>query len=175
MSNTTEAGLALDPADTVDKRHAAMRSSDSQAPSSYPAKLLAVLAHRLESGLPPVTVLPCELLEDNGPVLLELLRIQADIWKLPQQLRDAIDTCPVPSTLVDRIVSGRPDEHPLLARDKLLTVAEPYASWFIEELPGVDLFPHAAISITDDVGDYALRKVRILNGAHTALVVWPDR
>lgn len=170
VSNTTEAGLALDPGDTADTRRAAMRPSDSQAPRSFPAKLLAVLTCRLESGLPPVTVLPCELLEDNGPVLLELLRRQADIWNLPRQLVDAIGTCPVPSTLVDRIVSGRPDAHPLLKQDQLLTVAEPYASWVIEDLPGVDLFPHAAIAFTEDVGDFALRKVRILNGAHTALV-----
>jgi len=160
-SNTTEAGLILDPADTA---HTA------SAPVSFPAKLLAVLAYRMESGLPPVTILPCELVEDNGPVLLDLLRRQAEIWQLPQDLRDAIDQCPIPSTLVDRIVSGRPDEHALLAQDRLLTVAEPYASWVIEQLPGVEPFPHAAISLTDEVADFSLRKVRILNGVHSALV-----
>jgi tagaturonate reductase len=57
-----------------------------------------------------------------------------------------------------------------LAQDRLLTVAEPFASWVIERRPGLDLFPHAAITITDSVAEYSLRKVRILNGAHTALV-----
>jgi tagaturonate reductase len=169
-SNTTEAGLALDPADTANRRNAALNSADTHAPVSFPAKLLAVLAHRMESGLPPVTVLPCELIEDNGPVLLDLLRRQAEIWQLPQDLRDAINQCPIPSTLVDRIVSGRPDEHPLLAKDRLLTVAEPYASWVIEQLPNVEPFPHPAVSLTGDVADFSLRKVRILNGVHTALV-----
>jgi tagaturonate reductase len=170
VSNTTEAGLVLDPADTLDTGAQALRPLNGCAPHSFPAKLLALLTHRLDSGLPPVTILPCELLEDNGPVLLDLLRTQADIWQLPQTWRDAVETCPVASTLVDRIVSGRPEEHPLRAQDPLLTVAEPYASWVIEKLPGVDLFPHTALTFTEDVADFSLRKVRILNGAHTALV-----
>ncbi|MDA0337812.1 MAG: altronate dehydrogenase [bacterium] len=170
VSNTTEAGLTLDPADTQSTCLAALDPNHGRAPHSFPAKLLAVLACRLQAGLPPVTILPCELLEDNGPLLLELLRTQAGIWKLPADLLDAVETCPIPSTLVDRIVSGRPDGHPLRQQDQLLTVAEPYASWVIEDLPGIDIFPHAAITITGDVSDYALRKVRILNGAHTALV-----
>jgi tagaturonate reductase len=169
-SNTTEAGFALDPRDHAGVRATAMGAETPQAPRSFPAKLLAVLAYRMQSGLPPVTVLPCELIEDNGPALLDLLRAQADIWGLPGDLLDAVATCPVPSTLVDRIVSGRPEEHPLLGQDRLLTVAEPFASWVVEQQPGLDLFPHPAIAITDDVGDYSLRKVRILNGAHTALV-----
>lgn len=169
-SNTTEAGFALDAADHAGTRDHALGSGGAQAPRSFPAKLLAVLVHRQQSGLPPVAVLPCELIENNGPVLLDLLRAQADIWRLPQDLLDTVATYPVTSTHVDRIVSGRPDEHPLLPQDRLLTVAEPYASWIVEQRPGHDLFPHPAITVTDDVADYSLRKVRILNGAHTALV-----
>ena len=174
-SNTTEAGFALHEADDALTHDHALGSGAVQAPRSFPAKLLAVLVHRQQSGLPPVTVLPCELIQDNGPALLDLLRAQADIWRLPQDLRDAVATYPVASTLVDRIVSGQPDEHPLLAQDRLLTVAEPYASWVVERRPGLDLFPHPAIAITGDVADFALRKVRILNGAHTALVCMTRR
>ncbi len=170
VSNTTETGLRLDPADDITTWPAAVDDGGTQGPHSFPAKLLAVLAHRMASGAAPVAVLPCELVEGNGPVLLDLLQTQANIWRLPQDLLDAIGTCPVSSTLVDRIVSGRPEEHPLLAQDQLLTVAEPFASWVIERRPGLNLFPHAAITITDDVAEYCLRKVRILNGAHTALV-----
>ena len=75
------------------------------------------------------------------------------------------------NTLVDRIVSAQPTEHPLLARDALLTVAEPFAFWAIESKTGeVSPFRHAAIKTTTDVMPYFLRKVRILNAAHTALV-----
>jgi tagaturonate reductase len=75
------------------------------------------------------------------------------------------------TTLVDRIVSGRPAAHPLLEQDPLLTVAEPYAFWAIED--GGEhhrLYDHPAIQRVPDVTPFALRKVRILNGAHTALV-----
>lgn len=170
VSNTTEAGLALDPADDDTTRDAALGVGTPAAPGSFPAKLLALLVHRLEAGLPAPSVLPCELVEDNGPVLLDLLREQARVWSLPAEVVDAVVQTPLASTLVDRIVSGRPDEHPLLAQDRLLTVAEPFASWVVEERPGLDLFAHPAITRTDDVAEYALRKVRLLNGAHTALV-----
>lgn len=170
VSNTTEAGFALDPADTEETFSPAVNPAVATAPHSFPAKLLAVLAHRLAAGEPTVAILPCELVEDNGPALLDLMRSQADIWQLPHDLIEAIGQCPLPATLVDRIVSGRPDQHALLSQDPLLTVAEPYASWVLESVPGLELFPHAAITMTDDVSEYALRKVRLLNGAHTALV-----
>lgn len=170
VSNTTEAGFALNPDDSAETFGAAVNPSVATAPCSFPAKLLAVLAHRLAAGEPTVAILPCELVEDNGPVLLDLMRAQADIWQLPHDLIEAIGRCPLPATLVDRIVSGRPDAHPLLPRDPLLTAAEPYASWVIEAVPGLELFPHTAITMADDVSEYALRKVRLLNGAHTALV-----
>lgn len=170
VSNTTEAGFVLDPADNPSSFSPAVNPAVATAPRSFPAKLLAVLAHRIAAGEPAVAILPCELVEDNGPVLLDLMRAQADIWQLPSDLLAAVSQCPLPATLVDRIVPGRPAQHPLLSEDPLLTVAEPYASWVVEAVPGLDLFPHQAITITDDVSEYSLRKVRLLNGAHTALV-----
>ena len=74
------------------------------------------------------------------------------------------------NSLVDRIVSGRPANHPLLATDPLLTVAEPFALWAVQRDERVPLFAHPAIQRVPDVAPYELRKVRILNGAHTALV-----
>lgn len=170
VSNTTEAGFALDPANDASSMASALGHQATRAPRSFPAKLLAVLAVRAEAGLPPVSVLPCELIEDNGPALWDLLARQAEIWNLPDSLLDGVRACPLPSTLVDRIVSGRPDSHPLLEADALLTVAEPFASWVVQDVVGLDLFEHPAITRTSDVASYSLRKVRILNGAHTALV-----
>jgi tagaturonate reductase len=50
-------------------------------------------------------------------------------------------------------------------------VAEPFALWLIEgpaEVRG--LVDHPAVECVEDIRPYSLRKVRILNGAHTALV-----
>lgn len=60
--------------------------------------------------------------------------------------------------------------HPLLDQDRLLAATEPFASWIVEQRPGLELFEHEAIDVVEDVTPYALRKVRVLNGAHTALV-----
>ncbi len=159
VSNVTEAGYGLDAGDVI------------EAPRSFPAKLAAVLKARFDAGLPGLPILPCELIAENGERLLELVLQQAAHWKIEDKFVDWLGgECIWPNALVDRIVSSPPDDHPLLAADPLLAVAEPFALWAIEEFEGVDLFEHSAIKLVDDVEPYALRKVRILNGAHQALV-----
>src|SRR5262249_21738256 len=61
---------------------------------------------------------------------------------------------------------------PRVGNDALLVAAEPYALWAVEVAEGGDggLFRHPALTVTTDVQPYFLRKVRILNAAHTALV-----
>ena len=50
-------------------------------------------------------------------------------------------------------------------------MAEPFALWLIEgELDVPGLAGHPAVQAVDSLEPYHLRKVRILNGAHTALV-----
>jgi tagaturonate reductase len=167
LSNTTEAGYNLDPAD----------QPGDAPPRSFPAKLLAVLHARFETGRPGLTVIPCELREHNADLLRGLLLDLARGWRLPDAFgRWLADGCVWLNTLVDRIVTGTPREHPLLAGDALLTACEPYALWAIQDRPGADHFlRHPAVVWTPDVQPYFLRKVRILNGAHTALLVkaWP--
>jgi tagaturonate reductase len=162
ISNTAEVGYTLDPADQAADR----------PPRSFPAKLLLVLQERYLAGQPGVTVLPCELFEHNGDLLLGLLLQLAESWGLTRGFAEWLRTqCTWHNTLVDRIVSATPADHPLLAEDALLTVAEPYALWAIEtKKPDAGPFRHSAIKMTADVMPYFLRKVRILNAAHTALV-----
>src|SRR5436305_9416876 len=59
VSNTNEAGYALDPAD------AATPPPPDAPPRSFPAKLAAVLHACWAAGRPGLTLMPCELLEDN--------------------------------------------------------------------------------------------------------------
>jgi tagaturonate reductase len=198
ISNVTEAGYQLEPED----------GADDAPPRSFPAKLLAVLAARFESGLPGLTILPCELLEQNAKRLRQLVLDQAERWKVLGPLFDWLDRgCQWPSTLVDRIVSAPPPGIELAERDQLYAVAEPYALWLVEgqsppdSADGQQLLPspvrgrgaggegmkrssrelaarrplsgleaHPAVQQVDRLEPYYLRKVRILNGAHTALV-----
>jgi tagaturonate reductase len=163
LSNTTETGYDLNPAD---------RLSDAP-PRSFPAKLLAVLWERFGANGAGLTIVPCELRENNAEVLQKLLLQLARDWAMPQSFQSWLtDECVWLNTLVDRIVTGTPREHPLLAEDAMLTVCEPYALWAIHQKPKAWRFlNHPAVVWTDDVTPYFLRKVRILNGGHTALVI----
>jgi tagaturonate reductase len=167
LSNTTEKGYDLDPADTP----------TDAPPRSFPAKLLAVLRARWEAGLPGLTIVPCELREHQADVLLDIVANLARAWKLHEAFRHWLGcSCFWLNTLVDRIVTGTPADHPLLAQDPMLTACEPYALFAIQDKPGADRFiEHPAVIWTADVTPYFLRKVRILNGGHTALLIkaWP--
>lgn len=162
FSNTTEAGFALDDRDTA-------RPADAIAPHSFPAKLLDVLLARHAIDLSAPVVVPCELIEQNGRKLRALVLEQAARWKVePAAVAWLSDAVTWLDNLVDRIVPGAPAEHALKASDPLLLSAEPFAFWGVQ---GTGPFlSHPAITLTPDLTPYYLRKVRILNGAHTALV-----
>ncbi len=162
VSNTTEAGFALDEDE----------KPTDEPPRSFPGKLLAVLKARFEAVMPGVSILPCELLDSNGERLLELVLETARRWELSGDLTGWIRSeCSWHNTLVDRIVSAPSEDDDLAATDPLFAVAEPFALWLIEGRPrAAALMKHPAIQEVQGLEPYHLRKVRILNGAHTALV-----
>ncbi len=161
VSNTTEAGLALDTAE--------VGADEVGTPRSFPAKLASVLSARYDAGAFPIQVLPCELVDRNADLLRSLVLKQAHTWGFARDVLDWIgDGVVWSNTLVDRIVSAPPPRHPLETMDALLCAAEPFAIWAIEsEEPP---FAHPAVHAVSQIDAYVLRKVRILNGAHTALV-----
>jgi tagaturonate reductase len=167
LSNTTEKGYDLDAAD----------GPALAPPRSFPAKLLAVLHARWEAGLAGVTIIPCELRERQADILFDLVTGLARQWNFPEVFqRWLVSSCFWLNTLVDRIVTGTPAEHPMLAQDPMLTACEPYALFAIQDKPGADRFiEHPKVIWAPDVMPYFLRKVRILNGGHTALLIkaWP--
>ena len=165
LSNTTEAGIALDERDLT-------LPPKSTTPHSFPAKLLACLQARFEAGQSGSWIIPCELIESNGDQLRELVLEQSRRWKSGADFTDWIKSdCHWANTLVDRIVPGPPKSHPLLGIDPLLISCEPFAFWAVEtDRADFPFAKHPAVVTTTDIAPYTLRKVRILNGAHTALV-----
>ena len=163
ISNTTEAGLALDERD---------HSGELSPPHSFPAKLLSVLRSRFEAGEKGLWILPCELIESNGDRLRSLVLDQAKHWDIDESLITWLEAeCQWVNSLVDHIVPGKPDQHPLLKQDPLLISAEPFAFWAVETNdPKFPFAGHPAVVMSEDIQPYTLRKVRILNGAHSALV-----
>ena len=175
VSNTTEAGIV----------HENESRFDQEPPVSFPAKLTRVLYERFRAGMPGVTVLSCELIDNNGKELLKCVNQYAEDWKLEAEFVRWVNGenifC---STLVDRIVPGRirdPKEAAALAEangyeDPLTDVGEVFGIWVIEGPEGLeDRLPFnkagVPVIVVPDVTPYKKRKVRILNGAHTGFVL----
>ncbi|XZE56420.1 hypothetical protein SH139x_002533 [Planctomycetaceae bacterium SH139] len=162
VSNATEAGYVLSPS-----------PQPAKAPATLPGKLTAVLAARFAADLPPLTILPCELISRNADRLRELVLEQADQWGLPATFRHyAGDMCYWLNNLVDCMISDLPQDDPRVLSDPLAITAEPYALLAIEnpQHVAVPLADHPAVQVVDDLEPYYLRKVRVLNGIHTAMV-----
>ncbi len=163
VSNATEAGYVFDAGD----------GPDASPPSTLPTKLTQVLWHRFQAGAAPLVMLPCELIERNATRLLDLVISQAKQWSLSDAFMNwARADCAWLNSLVDCIITDPPADHPLAAKDRLLVHAEPYALWAIERPAGkqVSLFQDAAMHVVDDLTPFFLRKVRMLNGLHSAMV-----
>jgi tagaturonate reductase len=162
ISNTAEAGYNLDPDD-----HAGARP-----PRSFPAKLLLVLAERYQAGQPGLHLLPCELFEHNADRLRDIVLGLAEQWGLDAGLRTWLTgACTWHNALVDRIVTIPAADDPRLQGDAMAVMGEPYSLWAVEDPGGKGgLFRHPALRLTGDVMPFFLRKVRILNAAHTAMV-----
>lgn len=176
VSNTTEAGITFDSND---------KSFDS-LPLTFPGKLTALLYHRFKtfSGNPTkgLVIIPCELIDKNGIQLKSTVLDYAKLWDLPVSFNNWINDHNVfCNTLVDRIVPGFPKENikeiqnELGYEDNLVVMAEPFHFWVIEGPEDLqDIFPASKaglqVKFVQDQSPYRTRKVRILNGAHTALV-----
>jgi tagaturonate reductase len=133
--------------------------------------LTQVLWARFHAGLPAPIMLPCELIERNAEKLAALICEQSQTWGLPDAFRAWVkDECVWFVSLVDCIVTM--PEPALADKDPLLICAEPYYLWALERPRNkfVTLFDHPAMRVADDIAPYFLRKVRILNGTHTAMV-----
>ncbi|QCJ44701.1 tagaturonate reductase [Bacillus sp. S3] len=175
FSNTTEAGIAFHEEDRLEDR----------PQKSFPGKLTAFLYQRYqafqgdkEKGM---IIIPCELIERNGERLKEIILKYAGLWHLGEEfaqwIHEANTFC---NTLVDRIVSGFPREtieevtEELGYHDPFVVVAEHYhlfviegPKWIRQEFPAHLAGLHTLF--VDDMTPYRTRKVRILNGAHTAM------
>ncbi|MGL2988050.1 tagaturonate reductase [Flavobacterium sp. RSSA_27] len=176
ISNTTESGIAYVGTDLP----------SMQPPSSYPAKLTVLLHERFQhfSGNPEkgLTIIPCELINYNADTLKEIILKYSADWNLGDTFVNWIEnSCTFHNTLVDRIVPGYPRaeieqyNQQLDYSDNLIVSAESFFLWVIE---GGDALKaklpfhktNLDVKIVADMQPYRTRKVRILNGAHTAMV-----
>lgn len=185
ISNTTEAGIAFDPA---------CKLGDAPA-ASYPGKLVQLLFHRYQyfNGDPTkgMIIMPCELIFLNGHHLKECIYQYIELWKndLGKDYEGFkawfTNHCYVCATLVDRIVPGFPRDtineiqQKICYKDNLVVKAENFHLWVIEKAENMTVeqmreeFPAEKaglhVLITDNEKPYHARKVTLLNGPHTVL------
>lgn len=173
ISNTTEAGIEYKP----------NQNSDDFAGLTFPGRLTLFMKRRFDNKLPGFLLLPCELIDKNGDELKAcVLKYAKDFGYGADFIKWVEEENYFTNTLVDRIVTGYPrdtaaemeKEYGYL--DNIIDTAEIFHLWVIqgdkkyaEELP----FDKIGLNVlwTDDVTPYKKRKVRILNGAHTMMVL----
>lgn len=173
ISNTTEVGIRLVEEDI-----------HQQPPASFPGKLLAFLYERYKvckgSAEGGMVIIPTELIVDNGKKLAAIVQQLAVFNKLEDGFTSWLSqSCRWCSSLVDRIVPGKPDaaalqqlQRDLGYTDDLLSISEVYRLWAIEgdeRVQSVLSFStaDAGVIIKPEIEIYRELKLRMLNGTHT--------
>lgn len=159
-----------DPGIAADLEHGTSRTVIGQ--------IVHGLERRRRAGGAPLTVLCCDNLPSNGPVVAGLVREFVEHLPCAEPLREWIAAAVrFPGTMVDRIVPAttaqdREDAARVLGmRDRGLVVTEPFSQWVIEDdFAGPrPAWERAGAQMTDDVAPYEQAKLRMLNGSHSML------
>lgn len=139
--------------------------------------LAKALRRRYDAGLPGLTLLSCDNLADNGRQLERLMRQYLERHD-PALLDWFAAECACPSTMVDRIVPATTaDDRDTVAdlldglRDEAAVMTEPFSQWVIEDrFAGPrPRWEEVGAELVADVAPYETAKLRMLNGAHSAL------
>ncbi len=153
-------------------------------PRTVVGQLAAGLAARAAAGHPPLSVVCCDNLPSNGATLRGLVEQYAEQYAgqnagpARREIADSMGaSVRFPATMVDRIVpaatdADRADAAALLGvRDEGTVVAEPDSRWVIEDdFAGPrPRWERAGALLVPDVAPYEIMKLRVVNGAHSAL------
>jgi fructuronate reductase len=175
----TEKGYCHNPATgEIDPNHPNIQADlrDGSLPRSTLGWLVQGLMHRRAAHAGGVTVLCCDNMASNGRTLHQLVRQLAE--HLDRDLAAWIeDHARFPSSMVDRIVPAATTaslDHAaslLGLRDEAAVHAEAFVQWVIEDdfAAGRPAWEAAGVELVKDVRPYQELKLRLLNGAHSAI------
>jgi fructuronate reductase len=173
----TEKGYAL-AGDGLDLAHPEIAHdlATPEAPRSVIGYLVAGLRARRQRGIAPYTVLSCDNLAGNGQrlrraVLEYAQRIDADLaaWIATEAA--------FPCSMVDSITPATDDalrahvDEALGCADAWPVQREPYTQWVVEDrfCNARPPFERVGVTLSRDIAGYDRAKLRLLNGAHSAL------
>lgn len=176
----TEKGYCANPATgRLQEQHPDIRHDleRPREPRTAVGFLVAALKRRRDEGRAPFTVLCCDNLPSNGRVVARLVSdfATASDAKLAAWIESNVA---FPSTMVDRIVPATtPEDVTEAARvtglaDAAPVIHEPFRQWVVEDsfVDGVrPAWDRVGAELVGDVAPYEHMKLRLLNGAHSAL------
>lgn len=157
-------------------RHADGTLDFSQCDGSIYDYLARAFRRRIDAGMPGLTLLSCDNLADNGAQLGRFM--DAYLAHMAPDIRGWFgQECACPSTMIDRIVPATTDadradlERAIGMRDESAVVSEPFGQWVIEDRfagprPRWEV---GGAQMTSNVRAFETAKLRMLNGAHSAL------
>jgi fructuronate reductase len=154
----------------------AYRPPQGAAYPEFCAVIARGLARRQAAGLSGVTLMSCDNLSGNGAVLRSLVSA-AVAGEAPQSAAWMEAECAFPSTMVDRIVPAVSAQDldevalELGLRDEGAVITEPFSQWVIEDRFAArrPRWEAGGAQIVRHVRPYETAKLRMLNGAHSAL------
>ncbi len=165
---------------TVTEKGYARRPDGALDPGAAERSFYPLLARglrwRMEQGLPGLTLLSCDNLPANGRELERLFGRWTEA-RQPEIADWVARECTFPNAMVDRIVPAATAadlddlERRIGLRDEGAVFTERFSQWVIEDRfagPRPSWERHGA-QLVSDVGPYETAKLRMLNGAHSAL------
>jgi fructuronate reductase len=143
------------------------------APASLIGWLVEGLGRRHRAGLAPFTMISCDNISGNGTRLRRAV-LQFAHERDGELARWIESEARFPDTMVDSITPA--SDEALKARvalnlgvvDMAPVQREPFVQWVMDKAPGPD-WASAGVTVTRDVAGYEQAKLRLLNGAHSAL------
>lgn len=187
----TEAGYKLDASGTLNRNDAELQDDldatrgkvfgDRQlllsaAPKSALVRLTAGLGQRAKSGNAPIAIVSCDNVLDNGVKLRQaVMQVAGELDpSLPVWIDDNVSFV---STSIDRITPRTDDETVEQVSeatglfDAAPVVTEPFSDWVLSgDFPaGRPKWETKGATFTDEIEPYELRKLWLLNGAHSLL------
>lgn len=163
---------------TVDPRHPSIAAdlSDPRHPRGAIGLLVESLRLRRDQDIAPFTVLCCDNLPENGPLLRAGVQdfarridpglaawIEAEV-RFPSSMVDRITPAPTRETLDEAVrLTG--------CTDLAAIETEPFSQWVIEDdfSNGRPAWEAGGALFVGDVKPYEMMKLRMLNGAHSML------
>ncbi|HJW42573.1 MAG TPA: mannitol dehydrogenase family protein [Rhizomicrobium sp.] len=175
----TEKGYCLNADGALDVAHPDVAGDlrGHGVPVSLVGWIVEALSRRRAKGLAPFTVMSCDNLASNGPKLRRAAIAFAEAAGKADLARFIEGEVRFPATMVDSITPAT--DEALRARvaqatglsDAAPVQRESFVQWVVEDClgPGMPDFASAGVQLTNDVHAHEQAKLRLLNGAHSAL------